>query len=97
MKDLKITTENIEKNKEQITAILIKEIGNENLKSAMNLLKSAAELEEIFNENNTIEDEIKEITNGDCFQNRKMKTADYIAELNDNNSSTFAFNHTSKI
>jgi len=89
---MRLTKVNLKSNRAEIIATLTKEIGTENLKSAMNMLVQQAEFEEMFEENKTIEEEIKEITSGDYFQNRKMKTADYIAELNDHK----IFNHSTK-
>jgi len=93
---MRITVSNLKKQRENIITTLTKKVGKSNLKSAMNILLQSAEYEEIFNKNKTIEDTISEITNGDYFKNEKMKTADYLAELNNHNSDTYAFNFTQK-
>ena len=91
--ETRITIENLKNNREQIMITLIKKVGEGNLRSAMNILKDCADFEEQFNEGRTICNVIEEVINGDYFQIRKMKTADYIAGLNGNDSKTYALNH----
>lgn len=83
-------------NRNEIIETLTALFGEENLKSAMNMLKDAAEYSELFNDDKTVQEAIKDIENGNYFQNRKMKLADYISGLNGNDSRTYAFLNSKK-
>jgi len=74
-----MTIQDLKDNRNQIIEILTSTIGESNLKSAMNMLKDAAEYSEMFKDGKTIEEAIEDITNGDYFQNKKMTIADYIS------------------
>lgn len=92
---MKATTENLKANRTEVINVLTSVFGEENLKSAAAILANKVEYAEMFNTGETIEDCITAI-DSEIFENRKMKLADYIASLSDNDSSTYAFSWTAK-
>jgi hypothetical protein len=91
-----MTIQDLKDNRNQIIETLTALFGEQNLKSAMNMIKDAAEYSEMFKDGKTIEGAILDIENGNYFQeNRKMKLADYVSGLN-NNSKSYAFSWSKK-
>lgn len=87
-----MTIEDLKNNRTQIIKKLTALFGEKNLKAAMNMLKDAAEYSEMFNDGITIDAAIEDIEKGDFFLDKKMKLADYVAGLSENDSKTYAFN-----
>ena len=86
-----MTIQDLKDNKQEIIEKLTALFGSKNLISAMNMLKDAAE--EPFN-NTSIDEAVLNIENGDYFgEPQKMRLADYIAGLTNNDSRTYALNH----
>ncbi|HZW66381.1 MAG TPA: hypothetical protein VFF23_11865 [Hanamia sp.] len=92
---MKATTENLKANRTEVINILTSLFGQQNLKSAAAILANKVEYAELFEPNTTIEECIESI-DAEIFENRKMKLADYVAALSDNDSSTYAFSWTAK-
>ena len=92
---MKATIENLKINRNEVISVLTALFGESNLSKSAKVLSNKVEYAEMFDKNSTIEACIEAI-DSDLFQNKKMKLADYIASLSDNNSSTYAFSWTIK-
>lgn len=79
--------QDLKDNRNVIIETLTKKFGAENLKSAMSMMADMANDDMgLYGEYDSWEDMVDEIEEMDLFRNHKMKTADYLAALNDHES-----------
>ena len=89
-------TTDLEDNKTEIIEILTSLFGDQNLNSSMIILKDKVEYSEIFDPSTTLEEILKDMELTCNFEDTKMKLADYVSSLNNNDSKTYSFNWMNK-
>ena len=98
LQEQKLTVDNLRKNRNIIIEKLIALFGEKNLKSAMEMLKTDAEISELSSEFKSIQDGIDFLIAADLFggKDEKMHTADYLSTKNDSYTSAFSWNKPPK-